>query len=67
MCACFVPHPLTLEQREDRVTSKHYHDGQGIQTFFLTELLQTMRPGVLPMTPKQSNRVLNGLVRHPLS
>jgi len=22
-----------------------------------------MRPGVLPMTPKQSNRVLNGLVR----
>jgi hypothetical protein len=26
-----------------------------------------MRPGVLPMTPKQSNRVLNGLVIHPLS
>ena len=24
-----------------------------------------MRPGVLPMTPKQSNRFLNGLVRHP--
>jgi len=25
-----------------------------------------MRPSVLPMTPKQSDRVLNGLVRHPL-
>jgi hypothetical protein len=25
-----------------------------------------MRPVVLPMTPKQSDRVLNGLVRHPL-
>jgi len=24
-----------------------------------------MRPGVLPMTPKQSDIVLNGLVRHP--
>jgi len=24
-----------------------------------------MRPGVLPMTPKQSDGVLNGLVRHP--
>jgi hypothetical protein len=25
-----------------------------------------MRPGVLPMTLKQSNRVLNGLVRNPI-
>ena len=25
-----------------------------------------MGPGVLPMTPKQSDRVLDGLVRHPL-
>jgi hypothetical protein len=25
-----------------------------------------MRPGVLRMTPKQSDRVLSGLVRHPL-
>jgi hypothetical protein len=25
-----------------------------------------MKPGVLPMTPKQSDRVLNGLVRHPI-
>jgi hypothetical protein len=32
---------------------------------FLTKLLREMRPGVLPMTPKQSDRVLNGLVGHP--
>ena len=32
---------------------------------FLSKLLREMRPGVLPMTPKQSDRVLNGLVRHP--
>jgi hypothetical protein len=32
---------------------------------FLTKLLREMRPSVLPMNPKQSNRVLNGLVRHP--
>jgi hypothetical protein len=25
-----------------------------------------MRPGVLPMTPQQSDRILNMLVRHPL-
>jgi hypothetical protein len=28
---------------------------------FLTKLLREMIPGVLPMTPKQSDRVLNGL------
>jgi len=32
---------------------------------FLTKLLREMRSGVMPMTPKQSDRVLNGLVRHP--
>jgi len=30
---------------------------------FLTELPWKMRLSVLPMTPKQSDRVLNGLVR----
>jgi hypothetical protein len=34
---------------------------------FLTKLVWEMRPGVLPMTPKQSDRVLNGLVKHSLS
>jgi hypothetical protein len=33
----------------------------------LTKVLQQMRPGGLPMTQKQSNRVLNGLVTRPLS
>jgi hypothetical protein len=52
LCLCFVPHSLTLEQREDRVTScqdiiaKAYADKT-----FLTKLLREMRPGVLPMTP----------------
>jgi hypothetical protein len=32
---------------------------------FLTKLLQEIRSRVLPMTPKQSDIVLNGLVRHP--
>jgi hypothetical protein len=32
----------------------------------LTKLLWEMRPGVLPMTQKQSDRFLIGLVRHPL-
>jgi hypothetical protein len=67
LCALFVPHSLTPEQREDRVTS--YQDIIAMadaDNNFLTKLLQEMRPVVLPMTPKQSDRVLNGLVRHPL-
>jgi len=59
LCARFVPHSLTPEQREDRVTPRQDKN-------FLTILLQKIRPGVLPMTLKQSDRVLNGLVRHPL-
>jgi hypothetical protein len=31
--------------------------------FCLTKVLREMRPGVLPMTLKQSDRVLNGLMR----
>jgi len=34
--------------------------------FFLTKLLREMSPDVLLITPKQIDRVLNGLVRHPL-
>jgi len=33
---------------------------------FLTKLFRETRPDVLPMTLKQCDRVLNGLVRHPL-
>jgi hypothetical protein len=64
LCARFVPHSLTPEQKENQVTSC-----QGIimmanadKFFFLTKLLREMRPDVLPMTLIQSNGVLNGLV-----
>jgi hypothetical protein len=32
---------------------------------FLTKLLWEMRPGVLPVTPKETDGVLNELVRYP--
>jgi len=67
LCACFVPHSLTPEQREDRAIScQDIIATADADEFFLTKLLQGMRPGVLPMTPKQRDKVLNGLVRHPL-
>jgi len=67
LCARFVPHSLTPEQREDGVTSCQEITAMvNADTFFLTKLLREMRPGVLPMTPKQSDRILNGLVRHLL-
>jgi histone-lysine N-methyltransferase SETMAR len=68
VCARFVPHSLTREQREDRVTSCQdiITMADADKIFFLTKLLRKMRPGVLPVIPKQSDRVLNGLVRHPL-
>jgi hypothetical protein len=67
LCVRFVLHSLTPEQREDQATSC-----QGIiatadaDKNFLTKLLWEMRPGGLPVTPKQSKRVLNGLMRHLL-
>jgi len=65
--ARFVPHSLTPEQREDRVTScQDIIAMADADNKFLTNLIQEMRLGVLPMTPKQSDRVLNGLVRHTL-
>jgi hypothetical protein len=67
-CALFVPHSLTPEQREDQVTSCQdiIATVDADRFFFLTKLLQEMRPGVLSMTLKQSDRVQNGLVRYPL-
>jgi hypothetical protein len=65
--ACFVLHSLTLEQREDRVPScQNIIVLAEAYKIPLTKLLWVMRPGVLPMNLKQSDRVLNGLVRHPL-
>jgi len=54
LCARFVSHSLTPEQRED--ADKH----------FFNKIIWEMKPGVLPMTPKQNDRVLTGLVRHLL-
>jgi histone-lysine N-methyltransferase SETMAR len=65
--ARFVPHALTPEQREDRVTTcQDIIAMADADKIFFIKLLRDMRLGVLPVTPKQSNRVLNGLVRHPL-
>ena len=53
--------------RSSRILPRHYRDGRCRQSFFLTKYLRDMRrSGVLPVTPKQSVRVLNGLVRHAL-
>jgi hypothetical protein len=66
-CASFVPHSLTPEQRKDRVKSCQDNIAMAdAAIFFLTKLLREMIPGVLPLAPKQSDRVLNGLVRHSL-
>jgi len=66
LCARFVPPSLTSEQREDRVSSCQDIIAMADANNFFFKLLREMRPGVLPMTPKRSDRVLNGLVRHPL-
>jgi hypothetical protein len=67
LCASFVPHSLTPEQREDRVTfCQNIIAMADADKKILTIVLREMRPDVLSMTPKQRDRVLNGLVRHPL-
>jgi hypothetical protein len=66
LCARFVAHSLTPEQREDRVTSCQDIIAMTDAEFFLTKSLREMRPGVYSVTPKQSDRVPNGLVRQPL-
>jgi len=65
--ARFAPRSLTPEQREDGVTScPDIIAMADADKNFLIKLLREMRPGVLPVTPKQSDRVLIGLMRHPL-
>ena len=57
LCACFVPHSLTAEQKEARVTSCQDIIAMADtdkKKFFLTKLFRKMRPAVLPMTPKNS-------------
>jgi hypothetical protein len=67
LCAHFVPHSLTLAQTEDRVTSCQDTIAMAdADNNFFNKIKRKIKPGVLPMTPKQNDRVLNGLVRHPL-
>jgi len=71
MCARFDPISLTPGQREDRVTSCQEiiamaDPDKNFFLFFFPKLLRDMRPGVLLMAQKQSDRVLNGLVRYSL-
>jgi hypothetical protein len=58
LCARFVPHSLTPEQREDRVTSCQdiIAMADSDKLFFLTKLLRKMRTGVLPMTPETTRQ-----------
>jgi hypothetical protein len=66
-CAHFVPHCLTSEQREDRAKSCQNIIAMAVgDKFFFNKIIMGMRFGVLPVTPKKSDSVLNGLVRHPL-
>ena len=66
LCARFVPHSLTPEQREDRVTScQDIIAMADVDKHFFNKLLREMRPGISPVIRNQSDRVLNSLVRHP--
>jgi len=56
LCARFVPHSLTPKQREDRVTScQDINAMADADKIFFNKLLWEVRPGVLPMSPKQSD------------
>jgi hypothetical protein len=67
LCACFVPHSLTPEQREDRVTSCQDNIAMAdADKNFLNKIIKGDETWCFPMTLKQSQRVLNVLVRHPL-
>ena len=67
LCARCGPHSLTPEQGKVESHLPKTLSQWPMQTkVFLIKLLLEMRPGVLSMTPKQRDRVLNGLVRLPL-
>ena len=67
LCARFVPHCLTPGQREDQVTScQDIIAMNDTDKNFVNKIITGDETWCLPMTPKQSGRVLNGLVRHPL-
>jgi hypothetical protein len=67
LCARFVPHFLTPEQREDRVTScQDIIAMADVGENFFNKIITGDETWLLPLTQKQNDGVLNGLVRHPL-
>jgi len=67
LCARFVPHSLTPEQREDRVTSCRdiITMADAEQNFFIKTITGD-DTWCFAYDPEKKDRVLNGLVRHPL-
>ena len=62
LCARFVPHSLTPEQREVRVTSCQDVIAMAeADKGFLTKLLRELRLCVLPMIPKKTTEFWMGL------
>jgi len=51
--------------RSSHIMLRHYREVRCRQIFF-NKIIMEMRPVVSPTTPQQSDRVLNGLVRHLL-
>jgi len=67
LCARFVPHSLTPEQREDRVTFRQDIIAMAdADKLFFNKLITGDETWRFAYDPTQSDRVLIGLVRHPL-
>jgi hypothetical protein len=68
LCSGFVPHSLTPEERKDQVTScRGIVEIDDADKNFFNKIIMGDDTWCCAMTPKQSDRVLNGLVIHPLS
>jgi hypothetical protein len=67
LCAGFIPHSLTPEQGEDRVTSCQdiIAMADGDKTFF-NKIITGDETWCFAYDPEKKVTVLNGLVRHPL-
>ena len=67
LCAGFVPHSLTPEQREDRVTScQDIIVMADADKSFFNKIITGDETWCFAYDPQKSDTVLNGLVRHPL-
>jgi len=67
LCARFVPHSLTPEQREDQVTScQDIIAMADAEKFFFNKTNMGDVTCCFACDPETKDRVLNGLVRHPL-